>query len=247
MGNEDELAKAQAGQQGKDAKTEQGAEEKPEQESEQKPRTDSGDTPQKPRKGEGEGSELEKLQQKVTTTEGLLRQAQSKAKELEQRGYDFDALKLSIESMTDTMNLVADAISQMAVDNEELSQRIHQSRQEREANAKKVKAYSEIMQIAGQAGLTHESPELAHARDAFVKGDFEGAKQQTFLTVIGKLQEGKLVPKEPEAKPAENKPAEKEGGLPVITSGSSIAEDWRDLPSIEKIKRGAQKAKEQQG
>lgn len=195
--------------------------------------------------GEGEKAS-EKLEQQLSTVQGMLKQTQSELSELRKEKTNFEGLRLQVESQTEALNLITDVLGEMASENEDLQQRVKTAKQAREADQKKAKAYGEIMAIAEKGGLSHDSPEMEPVKQAFVRGDYEGARTQTFLTVIGKVTgEGKIVKADDAKAPAEPPPPEKKK-LPVVTSSPAPAADWRGMDSRGKISEGLRQARENQ-
>ena len=183
------------------------------------------------KEGEGGKEPSVKLEQRLSTVEGMLKKSQERVNQLEGESRNFEGLRTQIEPQEGTLNLVIDTLSALAGDKEDVQERVKKSREEKETSSKKAKVYAEIMTIATEGGLAHDSPELEPVKQAFIKGDYEGAKTQVFLTVLGKVKDGKVVK-------ATEEPAEKESEkkkLPVNTGSHAPAQDWREKSSKDKI------------
>jgi len=203
---------------------------------EPEPQTEPAVTPE-PAKGEGKA---ENWEQKYKTLEGMHRKTTDELNQVKQDKATYAEIKAAVNQVSqivtqqgDTLTLITDILSENAVDNEDLQQKVQQAKQKQVAQAKSSKAYSEIMAIAKEGGLSQDAPELESARQAFTKGDYESAKSHTFLAVIGKVKDGKLVKAEATPEAPQEPPKKK---VPVITSTTGHVSDTAGMTPSEKIK-----------
>ena len=199
-----------------------------------------------PKKGEGEPSVAE-LQQQVSTTQGMLKQAQSELSVLKNQGQDFEGLRSTIEQQGETLILITDVLGSMAEGNEDLQARVKKSQDEisRRAEAQKQfnSTFNQMGGIAKIAGLIPQDDALKPAFEALNKGDYPGALQLTTLAVQAKVSTADF--KKPAEEPSAEEKAKEKKKLPVSTSTSTAPQDWRNQPAKHKIQAGLRDKREE--
>jgi len=207
-----------------------------------------------PGKGKGESKKepsVQELQQTISTTQGLLKQAQSDVSELRKQGQDFEGLRQTIDTQGQTLELITDVLGSMAEGNEELQTKVAKSRQEIEQKTEKQKKAQETFRqmgnIAQIAGLQPTDESLKPAFEALQKGDHAQAVSLTTIAVQAKVSSAEFK-KPAEAQTPEDKAKAAEAAkkkLPVHTGSATTPSDWREQSPKEKILGGLQEHREE--
>jgi len=205
-----------------------------------------------PKKGESKKEPtVQELQQQLSTTQGLLKQAQGEAGELRKQGQDFEGLRTTIETQGQSLELITDVLGSMAEGNEELQAKVTKSRQEiekrSEAQKKSQETFRQMGSIAKIADMQPNDESLKPAFDALTKGDHAQAVQLTTIAVQAKISSADF------KKPAETQTPEEKAKaaeaakkkLPVNTGSSAVPQGWRDQSPREKITGGLQEKREE--
>jgi len=199
----------------------------------------------KPKEGEGEKEPSEKLQQRLSTVEGMLRKSQDRVNQLEGESRNFEGLTVSVDGLRQDLNLVTDVLSQMTTDNEELQEKVAKSRQVKQEQEKQKaeakEAWGQIGSIAMIAKMQPDDEALKPTVEAWRKGEHKQAIKLATLAVESKVSSLQIV--KPDGK-VETEPPEKKK-LPVNTSTSAASETWREQSPKDKIKDALQEAREQ--
>ena len=216
---------------------------------EPEPQPEPAVTPE-PITGKGE-TKSENWEQKYKTLEGMHRQTANELKTLKQEKLNYSEINSAISQVSqrvseqgETLTLITDILSENAVDNEDLSNRVQQAKQKQADEKKRIDQIRTIGQQMGDlvkvAGIelppTHEA--LKPAWEAAGKGDGAKAREITILA-IKNLKAAQSV-----AKPVEPEPDKSKKKVPVVTATPGHVADWKDLSSTEKIKRGLQEHKD---
>ena len=219
------------------------------------PQPEPSVTPE-PITGKGE-TKPENWEQKYKTLEGMHRQTAEEMKTLKQEKLNYSEINSAINQVSqrvseqgEALTLITDILSEQAVDNEDLSNRVQQARQKQADEKKRIDQIRTIGQDMGTivkvaekaAGAAINLPPtdeaLKPAWEAAGKGDRDGAIRLTTLAIETKLSALRIVkPGEPELDKSKKK-------VPVVTTTTGHVADWKDLSPTEKIKRGLQEHKD---
>ena len=222
---------------------------------EPEPQPEPAVTPE-PITGKGE-TKPENWEQKYKTLEGMHRQTTEELKTLKQEKLNYSEINSAINQVSqrvseqgETLTLITDILSEQAVDNEDLSNRVQQAKQKQADEKKRIDQIRTIGQDMGTivkvaekaAGATINLPPTDEAlKPAWLaagKGDKEGAIRLTTLAIETKLSALRI------ARPGEPEPEKSKKKVPVVTTITGHVADWKDLPPTEKIKRGLQEHKD---
>ncbi len=168
-------------------------------------------------------------------------------KTLKQDRLDFSNLNQKVTEQGETLVLITDILSENAVDNEELGNRVKQAKQKQEEDKKRIEQVRVIGQdmgtlvqvaekVAGKTiNLSPSDEALKPAWEAASRGDKTQAIKLTTLAIETKISALRL------AKPAETtEPDKSKKKVPVITSTTGHVSDTANMTPREKIKYAIQ-------
>jgi len=204
-----------------------------------------GETPE-PEKGEGKPEDWE---QKFKTLEGINKQNVARLNALEKQGTDFATLSQRVEDIGKSQELTLEILSSLSEVSEETQEKVNKNREAREqaqrAYQESVKTLTHINELIGAANMSPDDEALKPAKEAFSKGDNDGALKLTIVAVKGNIAKPVETPKLDETTPSGDSTKGDKKVVKVITA-SPVSKDTSEMTPTEKIKVGLAEAKRKQ-
>jgi len=201
-----------------------------------------GVTPE-PAKGEGKPEDWE---QKFKTLEGIHKQTITRLNTLEKQGTDVGSLSQRVEDIGKSQELTLEILSSLSEVSEETQEKVAKSREAREKATKtyqeSAKTLAHINELLDVANVSPDDEALKPAKEAFGKGDNDGALRLTIVAIKGKVAKPAETPKPDETTPSEDSTKGTKKVVKVITA-SSVSKDISEMTPTEKIKAGLAEAK----